>query len=200
MEKKDCCGVEKKSKSLLVGMLYGLVPHLGCIFFIIGSLLGSTLLIKAFKPFLISKYSFYFLIGISLSAATFSSLLFLKKNQSLSLQGARKRWKYLSFMYGSTVGVNLLLFLVIFPLFADFSASAGMSREDSSSLILKVDIPCTGHAPLISEELKNLEGISEIKFDFPDYFKIRYNPKKISEKKILTLEIFNNYPTIIIKK
>jgi len=201
LEEKDCCGKRKKGKSFLQGLAYGLVPHIGCIAFIVGSVLGVTALMNFFKPILLNKYFFHILIGVSLGFATLSSVLYLRKNSSLSWKGARGKWKYLSMMYGSTIGVNLVLFMLIFPMLANVSLAspteAGIKEGDLSSLTLKVNIPCPGHAPLISEELKILEGVMEIKFSFPNYFEVKYDAQKISKEKMLALEVFEVYSAAI---
>ena len=190
----DCCE-KKKDKSLRQGILYGLIPHIGCIAFIIGSILGVTVLMNFFKPVLMNRYFFHALIGISLGFATLSSILYLRKNKMLSWPGIKKKKRYLGVMYGSTVGINLLLFMVIFPLLANISMASptGGVIIGDSSLTLKVDIPCPGHAPLISNELRTISGVSEARFSFPNYFAVKYDSQKTSKNKILSLEIFKTY-------
>jgi len=193
---------ENRKKTFLQGIAYGIIPHIGCIAFIIGSVLGVTVLMQFFKPLLMNRYFFHILILISLLFATLSSLLYLRKNSLLSLAGAKKKWKYLTTMYGSTIGINLLFFMVIFPLLANVSASPntgitgaaiGTGENALSSLKLSVDIPCPGHAPLISSELKTIEGVIDVKFDFPNNFNVKYDPKKTSKQEILSLEVFKTY-------
>jgi len=205
---------KKKGKGFLQGLMYGLIPHIGCIAFIIGSILGVTVLMNFFKPLLMNKYFFHALIGVSLGFATLSSAFYLKKNGLLFLEGIKKKWKYLSVMYGSTIGINLLLFMLIFPLLANVSvgSSSGSSsitgaaigianNENTDSLLkLKVDIPCPGHAPLISEELKTIKGVTGIKFSFPNYFDVTYNPAKTSKQKILALDVFKSYPATVVSE
>jgi copper chaperone CopZ len=199
---------QTKRKTILQGLVYGLIPHIGCIAFIIGSVLGVTVLTHFFKPLLMNRYFFYILILISLAFATLSSVLYLKRNGILSLAGIRRKWKYLFTMYGSTIGINLLLFMLIFPLIANVSMSspvAGASVEvknnegaDSiSSIKLKVDIPCPGHAPLISQELKSIDGITDIKFTFPNVFDVKYDSTKTSKQQILSLEVFKTYKATV---
>ena len=198
---------EKKRKTLLQGIFYGLIPHIGCIAFIIGSILGVTVLMQFFKPLLMNRYFFHILILISLLFATLSSILYLRKNGLLSLAGAKKKWKYLATMYGSTIGINLVLFMLIFPLFANVSISASAtgavvgiagSNNYFSSLRLSVDIPCPGHAPLISNELKSIDGVIDIKFDFPNNFNIKYDSTKTSKQEILSLEVFKTYKATVL--
>ena len=162
----DCCSDDgkKKKKGFSQGLFYGLLPHTGCFMFIIGSILGVTLLMNFAKPFLMNQYFFHYLIGISLGFATLSAGFYLRKNNKLSIQGSKSEWKYLTILYGSTILINLLLFMVIFPLLANFSGDSitGAVVGEDSFIQLKVNIPCPGHAPLISEEIKTLNGIEGI--------------------------------------
>ena len=187
----DCC----KKIDAKQGILYGLIPHVGCIVFIIGSVLGVTVLTEMFKPLLLNRYFFYILIAISFSLATVSSAIYLKKNGMLSRSGIKGKWKYLSVMYGSTIGTNLLLFLVIFPLLANYSSSpSGAFVAGTSTLNLAVDIPCSGHATLISQELKTINGVEGVTFSQPNKFAVSYDSAKTSKEKILALEVFKTYP------
>jgi len=197
-EEKSCC--KKESKGVGQGILYGLIPHIGCIAFIIGSVLGVTVLMQFFKPLLMNRYFFHALIGISILFATLSAILYLRRNGMLSFEGAKKKWKYLAGMYGSTVGINLVLFMLVFPMLANVStAASGTNTADKvqatlSSMTLKVDIPCPGHAPLISSELKTIEGVTNVEFNFPNLFDVKYDSSKTSDDKILSLDVFKTYP------
>lgn len=213
-KKKACCNNSKDSdthgnQQLLQGLTYGLIPHIGCIAFIIASILGVTVLTQFFKPLLMNQYFFYILIAISLAFATISSVLYLRKNGFLSSTGIRRKWKYLSIMYGSTIGSNLLLFMIIFPLLANISlaqpSATGYATKytadgnfNLSSISLKVDIPCSGHAPLISGELKSIDGVVGVQFIFPNIFDINYDSEKTSKEKILSLEIFKTYRATVL--
>lgn len=202
----DCCKPvkEKKHKGLLAGIAYGLIPHIGCIVFIIGSILGVTVLTQFFKPLLMNRYFFHFLILLSLGFATLSSLMYLRKNGYVSFAGVKKKWKYLTTMYGTTIGVNLVLFMLIFPLLANVAVAsnsitgAAVGTQDAlTSITLKVDIPCPGHAPLISNELKTL-GVSTINFKFPNIFEVGYNSDAISKQQILGLNVFKTYAATVV--
>jgi copper ion binding protein len=188
---------EKKDKgSLKQGIVYGLIPHIGCIAFIIGSVLGVTVLTQFFRPLLLNPYFFYILIGISFSFATISALVYLKKQGfmtfgregidmwvSFSKGTLKRKWKYLSTLYGSTIGINLLLFMVIFPLMANVSMASpitggAIAGGNFSTLKLQVDIPCSGHATLISGDLKQISGVVGIQFSLPNIFDVTYDPSK----------------------
>ncbi len=194
---------KENRRGFVQGIAYGILPHIGCIAFILGSVFGVTVFMQFFKPLLFNPYFFYILILISLGFATASSALYLKNNGLLSMDGAKRKWKYITTMYGSTIIINLVFFMLIFPLLANVSLASpttgGLvaSSNGASSIVLEVDIPCSGHAPLISEELKTIDGVEEIKFSFPNLFDVRYDPAKTSKAKILSLEVFNTYKATV---
>jgi hypothetical protein len=198
-EKSSCCQTNKKeSKGILSGLIYGLIPHIGCIAFILFAILGVTTATTVFKPLLLNAYFFYILMGLSFIFATISAMVYLRKHDLFHFHGIKRKWKYLSILYGTTIGINLLLFMVIFPIAANMTMAAptGAFIGDLSEITLKVNIPCPGHAPLISEELKTINGIKAIKFRFPNYFDVSYD-QTTSQQKILALDIFNIYPATI---
>ena len=97
----DCCKAKNESKGgekkgALNGLVYGLIPHAGCIAFIAASVLGVTVATEFFKPLLLNPFFFYGLIALSLAFATLSAALYLRKNGSLSAAGAKRSWKYLA--------------------------------------------------------------------------------------------------------
>ncbi|MEO0281739.1 MAG: cation transporter [candidate division WOR-3 bacterium] len=182
-----------KDSSIKQGIIYGIIPHLGCIAFVIASIIGSTFFVNVFKPILMNPYFFYILIGVSLIFATVSSLVYLKNNGFLSFDGIKRKWRYLAVMYGSTLGVNVLFFFFIFPLLTNISTASASEYSSYPVLKISVDIPCSGHAPLITEELKSLDGVENVKFEFPNYFYISYDQTKISRSEILSIEVFKTY-------
>ncbi|OIO27687.1 hypothetical protein COU39_01880 [Candidatus Micrarchaeota archaeon CG10_big_fil_rev_8_21_14_0_10_60_32] len=229
----DGVAAPREKKGWMDGVLYGLLPHAGCMAFIAASVLGVTLLTDLFKPLLMSRYFFYGLIALSLALAAVSSALYLRRNGQLSMDGARKRWKYLAAMFGSTIGVNLLFFFVLFPMLANFTvaqavpvtgavvgatlpacdgveqsacalAGVNVSQQatpqlpQTASLQLKVDIPCSGHAALISGELKSLDGVTGVSFGQPNLFTVSYDALRTSPPAILALEVFKEYPATVI--
>lgn len=204
-ETASCCKSfnEKKSNGIFEGIIYGLIPHTGCIAFIIFSILGITTLTSLFKPLLMNRYFFYMLIFLSFIFATISVLIYLKKNGLLSFKGLIQKWKYLSVLYGTTIGVNIVLFTFILPLAANMTAATptgAVLGDYLSNITLKVDIPCPGHAPLISEELNAVKGVNSIKFRFPDYFDVTYDSSVSSKEDILSLDLFNSYPAEVIRE
>jgi hypothetical protein len=204
MEEKelpDCCKPKKeyKGKNSLVGLAYGIIPHIGCIIFIVASILGVTVLMNFFKPLLLNRNIFYYLIAISIGFATLSSFIYLKKNKLLSIGGIKNKKKYLMIMYGSTVGINLILFFLIFPFMANITGGV-VNASGFSLMQIQVDIPCPGHAPLISNELKTIDGVEGSEYSFPNNFVVYYNPSLTFEEEILSLEIFDEYPATIVEE
>jgi len=195
----DCCDQNEadRKSGIKQGIIYGLIPHIGCIAFIIGSVLGVTVLMNVFKPLLLNVYFFHWLFAIALGFATLSSVFYLRKNKMLNWEGIKKKKGYLAMMYGSTVGINLVLFLFIFPLLANVSFTGDIIYGDGvSSLELEVKIPCPGHAPLISNELKTIPGVYDVEFSFPNKFEVIYGDT--NEQEILALEVFDTYAAMVI--
>ena len=193
----------EKKRSFLKGIFYGILPHIFCILFIIFSILGATTATVLLRPFLLNPYFFHILIAVSLLFATLSAIVYLKKNGILSFSGVKRKWKYLSILYGTTIFVNLLFFYGLFPYLANLDRTRPEKLfEDSilSSLTLKVQIPCPGHAPLIIQELKKINGIDDVEFKFPNLFQIKFNPKRIDKIEILSLEIFQTFKVEMIKE
>lgn len=232
---RDCCGNTDKDencsknsngsakKGIFAGIIYGLIPHVGCIAFLIAAVLGATAATTFFKPLLMSPYFFYILIVLSLVFATIYAMIYLSRCGCLSLDGAKKRWKYLATLYSTTIIVNLLLFMVIFPLVAAnlysgqsntqlnaaphgsdaiSSSVAGNTNigTGDSTITLQVNIPCPGHAPLISEELKKLDGVNSIDYNFPNTFKVAYDSSKLSKAQILGIDVFKSYPATVLEE
>ena len=202
----DCCiSKTEKKKGFLKGIFYGLVPHTFCILFVLAAIIGATTAVSLFKPFLMNRNFFYILIALSFVFATISSMFYLKRNNCLCLSGARKRWKYLSVMYATTIGINILFFLVIFPAVANFSppsvtaSSINTNLDGFPSFILKVDIPCSGHAPLIIGELKNVQGVIDAKY-VSGNFNVIYDPSQTSKDKILAIDVFKEYPAKLVSE
>lgn len=194
---------KKKSNNILKALTYGIIPHIGCIGFIIGSVLGVSVLMRFFRLLLMSKYFFYGLVALSLGFATVSVLLYLKNNELLSVRGLQRKWKYVSITYGSTVGVNLALFLIVFPMLANVSASTGgdqIALGTTEFITLRVNIPCSGHAPLISEELKTINGVQEVKYSTPNIFAVKYDSGRTTKNEILKLAVFGEYPATVINE
>lgn len=206
----------ERENPIMHGIMYGLLPHSCCIGFVAASIIGATAFTQFFKQFLLNPYFFYILIMISSLFATISAIFYLTKHDSIKIikhksririkidrEKIKRNWKYLLTLYGSTIGVNLLFFIVIFPLLVSAYASplATYSGNASTYLVkLKVDIPCPGHAPLILQELKSLEGVIDVRYSFPNIFEVIYDSSKISKQKILALDVFKTYKAAVLEE
>lgn len=209
MKEKSCCQSQpqEKKKGLLSGLLYGLIPHTFCITFIVLSVIGATTATVFLKRLLILPYFFQILMGLSVFFATLSAVFYLKRLGFLSWAGAKKKWRYLLTLYGVTLLVNLLFFMVVFPVMANLGQSKSSNEAKKiaqssggylSVVTLQVAIPCPGHATLIISELKKLPGVISVNFKFPNLFEVVYDQEKTSRKEILDLEIFQNFKANIL--
>jgi len=213
MAKEPSIHKAKEKSGIKRGILFGLVPHLGCIGFIAASILGATVAVEFFKPLLMNPWFFHILVLISIGFATVSSVFYLRKQGILSFKGIARKKTYLATMYGSTVGINLVLFLLVFPLLANidtgsFGNTTGAaavalnngSAAGDSVIKLQVNIPCSGHASLISGELKKIAGVTGVKFDLPNYFSVAFDSGKTSKQQILSLEVFETYSATVVEE
>jgi len=207
-KKLDCCKKvdPKEKRGFLEGIFYGLIPHMGCIGFIIFSVLGVTAITTFFESLLLNPYFFNILIGLSFVFATLSAIIYLKKNCALSISGIKRRWKYLLILYSTTILINLFLFIIVFPYLTNLISNPTVNgafvgiQSRQSVLTIQVTIPCSGHAPLITRELNKINGITNIEFKFPNIFVISYDYTKISKQEILSLDVFNTYKAIILNE
>jgi hypothetical protein len=208
-QKPDCCQpVEKKGKGLFAGVLYGLIPHTFCIAFILLSVIGATAAATLLRSILLVPYLFQMMIGLSLAFATLSAVMYLRRQGYLSLAGARTKWRYLSLLYGTTIAINLLLFLVVFPAMANATprvqaqgvpvSSPAVDAPAAQTAVTKqvsldVAIPCSGHASLIKGDLLALKGVLAVRFELPTRFVVDYDPAQVTLEQVLALEIFKTY-------
>lgn len=211
----NCCDkkIEKRKKGFWTGIFYGLIPHTFCIGFIVFTVLGVTIATAFLRPFLMNRYFFHILIGLSFVFATVSAIIYLKKNVVLSFSGIKRAKKYLAILYGTTISINLLLFLVIFPIMTNINSGTDIKtallntfqwqgnvgvKQGPGFLSIKVDIPCSGHAPLIVGGLRGINGVENIEYRFPNFFDIDYDFEQTNQEEILSLEIFNIYQATVI--
>ncbi|MFH1622915.1 MAG: heavy metal-associated domain-containing protein [Candidatus Aenigmatarchaeota archaeon] len=211
---------------VLQAIAYGIVPHIGCIGFIVATVLGVTVATELFKPLLMNPYFFYILIGVSFVFATISSVLYLRQQGFISFGGSggqfevnvarntlHRKWKYLAAMYGTTIMINIALFFFVFPALANVSfgqAVSGLPMTGDvglvggspgtglSSLTMRVDIPCSGHAPLITGELRKLPGVRSVNFAGSNTFNVAYDPAVASKSEILAIDVFNVYKATVL--
>lgn len=227
----DCChkNEEQREKGgFWVGLVYGLVPHTACIAFIVFSVLGVTVATTFFKPLLLNPYFFHILVALSIGFATISALFYFKKQGFVSFsrgeevfeinflpRAIRRKWRYLLTLYGTTICINLLLFMVVFPVTANLQSESSLGAavrgtfmgggepvpSDSNSWAsLQVAIPCPGHASLIIGELKGITGVENVKFRFPNLFDVGYDSEKTSKEQMLSLDVFQTYKATVIEE
>lgn len=209
---KDCCKKgesegywgDRGKKGIFLGIVYGILPHSFCIAFVVFSVLGATMATPVFKKALFTPYFFQILVGLSLVFATASAALYLRRNGKLSLAGARGKWRYLSVLYGTTIAVNLFFFFVVFPWVTNARAKTLVASQvkiaELKKVTLEVQIPCSGHAPLIIDELNKISGIHNIIFRMPNFFDIDYDPQIITPEKITFLKIFTEFNATIVNQ
>jgi len=194
----DCCAKEaKKDGGLPTGIIYGLIPHSLCIGFIIFSVIGALSATAIVARIMVFPYFFQILVIFSVVMATISAVLYLRKNKCLCKDGIKSKWKYLATIYSVTILTNLFMFYVVMPAITNADYNTGVGSEQLASLSLEVQIPCSGHAPLITDELKKDDGIKSIVFKTPDIFNIKYDPIQTSPQKIVSIEIFKTYKATI---
>ena len=190
----ECCHPdETKTNGLWRGLAAGLIPHSFCLLFIGLSIVGATGASVFVKNILLVPNIFPALITISILFAIISAWLYLKKTERLCLRGIKEKWRYLSLLFSTTIAINLLLILIVFPASAKLQSETVDAANQTNIISLTVDIPCSGHAPLIIDELKKEAGIGAIEFEFPSTFKIAYDPEQTSPEKIRNLEIFETF-------
>lgn len=68
----------------------------------------------------------------------------------------------------------------------------------TSSVRLMVAIPGSDHASLVAEDLKNVEGITDVYWSPPNLYDIKYDPSMTSVDKILSRDIFKKYNASVV--
>lgn len=202
-QKDSCCTSKenKESEGILSGILLGIIPHSFCLAFILFSIFGAVTAAAFIKKALIIPNFFVFLIIFSVLLATLSSLLYLKSNNYLSVSGVQRKWKYLVSVYSGILVVNVLMFFVVFPAMANFDSgkrlreAPSVSKDALSFLTIKTQIPCSGHAPLIIDEIKQNKDVYSVTFSMPNTFNVSYDPKKTSPEEIVSVETLKIYKT-----
>lgn len=206
-QKNHCCAVgkEKKSRGVFSGIILGVLPHSFCIAFALFSIIGAVTASAFLKKFILIPNFFFFLVVVSLILATVSCVVYLKKGGCLCASGLRGKWRYIMTVYLGTILVNLLMFFVVLPALANVSfqkvavENTGIQSQDSnlSELTIRVQIPCSGHASLIIDEIKKNCDVQSVRFSMPDVFHVEYDSKKMTPEKLASLEIFKTYKATI---
>jgi len=120
----DCCKPKQAQgnrKGFLWGILYGIIPHTFCILFVLFSIIGATSGAVFLKKFVFVPHLFQYLLLLSFTFATLSAAFYLKRNGLLSLAGVKRKWKYLTILYSTTMIINLLFVYWILPAVANIN-------------------------------------------------------------------------------
>jgi len=68
--------------------------------------------------------------------------------------------------------------------------------ESIKTFDISVDIPCSGHAFLITGDLEKLNGVKGVEFYSTNKFKISYDSSLITKEEILDVDIFKTYKSV----
>ncbi|MFH0857766.1 MAG: hypothetical protein V1848_03400 [Candidatus Magasanikbacteria bacterium] len=82
---------------------------------------------------------------------------------------------------------------MVFPLMANYSTDYAYGIQEQNTMKVQLDIPCTGHAPFITNELKKVDGITQVRFQIPSTFTLSYDSHIITEEEIKKLPIFQEF-------
>ncbi|MFA6797538.1 MAG: MerC domain-containing protein [Candidatus Paceibacterota bacterium] len=187
MEKEQNKQKNNIGSSIGKGILFSIIPHIGCIAFAVLMITGVGLGTAFLKNFLSSKWIFPASIILSFVIASVYSYLYFKK------QCCTNKVRHISILFSSMILVNVLLFYVVFPWMTNIKSGQNIALASNlSELRIQVEIPCTGHAPLIVYELKKA-GVSDVTFSDPDTFDIKYDSTKITPEQIKGLQLFEDF-------
>lgn len=131
-ELPDCCKPKtdteiEESSGFWAGILYGILPHTFCILFVVLSVIGATTGAVFLKKFIFVPNLFVYLVILSFFFATLSAFFYLKKNRYLSIAGMKKKWKYLTILFLTTIIVNVGLIYFIIP------AAANVKKNNTTT-------------------------------------------------------------------
>jgi hypothetical protein len=191
----DCCSTNTEARSgAWRGFLFGLIPHTVCLSFLVFSVLGATGAMVVAKELLMVPHLFVWVFLSSSGFAAVASLLYLRKTKMLSWRGAASKWKYLASVFVATIATNLFFIQILFPAAVNLQRPTEAMAADLAEVTLVAEIPCTGHAALIIDEVKNDPGVADVLFRSPGVFVIRFDAAATSPEQIRNLEIFQAFP------
>lgn len=156
----DCCKPKQTQgdrKGFLWGVLYGIIPHTFCILFVLLSIVGATSGAVFLKKFIFIPHLFQYLLLLSFFFATLSATFYLKRNGLLSLAGIKRKWKYLTILYSTTMIINPLFVYWILPATANISQPkenptadvqvVSTTLDENSAQIVRMDQTGGGYKP-----------------------------------------------------
>jgi len=192
----ECCVKNKKGWGS--GVLYGLLPHVFCILFIVLSAIGATFATSVLKRVLLVPYFLWWALAFSLFFATLSAYIYLKRSDCCSVKSVKSKWKYLLTLYTVTIVINLSILFAV-PFLANLRSPANLPTAVVSGrqiAFLQAELPCVGHAPLVIGDLRAQPGVDAVAYTVPDIFQVTFDPQKISLAEIRALAIFKFFPLI----
>lgn len=209
-KKQTCCSSHErkdivKTNGIVRGLFIGFLPHIPCLAFFVFSVIGAVAAAAFFRDILFLPHFFSFLIAVSVILSVFSSIGYLWKKECLCIDGMRREWKYLAVLFGTTIAANIFFFSVAFPVIAERSSREQFGREsfaaqenlNLSTITLTVNIPCSGHAPLIIDEMKKNVGIVSVRFIAPNRFIAEFDSEKTNPEEIQKMDVFRAFPITV---
>lgn len=135
----DCCKTvkNKKHNGFWWGVLYGIIPHIFCILFVVFSVVGATSGALFLRRFMVIPHFFQILMALSLFFATLTAIFYLKRNDLLTTNGIKKSWKYLTILFVTTIGINLILFYLVIPAVGNIRSNGATSQPISSTVTME---------------------------------------------------------------
>lgn len=133
---KDCCkkpAPKEGNRGLFSGIIYGILPHTFCILFVIFSIIGATSGAAIFSKFFRIDHLFQVLVVISFVFATISAIIYLKRANLFSMEGIKRKKRYLTVLYSTTIIVNLMMIYLILPAAANLTNSNKISADISDT-------------------------------------------------------------------
>lgn len=217
IKNKDCCNTNTRNENVngfWSGLLYAIIPHSFCILFVVLSIIGATFATQILRQFLMLPYFMPMLIGLSLLFASISAIFYLKRINNLSWKGIVLKRNYLIILFSATIIVNVLFFNYVMPSIGGVKpvrnemVQADNKKNDSvpanifegasplgkvEEFNISVDLPCSGHAFLVTSDLEKLKGVESVDFYSSNKFKIKFNSSIVSKNQILAIDIFKTY-------
>lgn len=192
---ENCCQPKCQHKSnFWSGIIYGIIPHTFCILFFILSIVGAASGAAIAKRFLLIPNFFLLLTVLSILSATLATIFYLKKNKCCTIAGLKNKAKYVSTLYAITIITNIFFIYIVMPALANNQNQEVPNNLTALSIAtIEVQLPCPGHAPLITEEIKTIPGVKTVTFRMSRTFEIAYDPKATSIEEIKALTIFKTF-------
>jgi hypothetical protein len=96
------------------------------------------------------------------------------------------------------ITIVLVLLVLLLMTACSSSPTGNIVGTSTDELTLQVDIPCSGHASLITQELYTLNGVTNVEYRTGHYFDTTYDSSLTNQEEILALDVFDTYPAKIV--